>query len=102
MTAAIPVTRFGGKVFAYNANSIVVSKGTLDNGIKFNSGAKKSDRSCRNGVDTVCDSPQRFKLYSRDLHFHHIFDFEKRPKMTEVPQFYSVAHLPDSHASTWK
>ena len=33
---------------------------------------------------------------------HHIFDFEKRPKMTEVPQFYSVAHLPDSHASTWK
>ena len=70
MTAAIPVTRFGGKVFAYNANSIVVSKSTLDNGIKFNSGAKKSDRSCRNGVDNVCDSPQRFKLYSRDLHFH--------------------------------
>ena len=52
MTAAIPATRFGGKVLAHSANSIAVSKGTLDNGIKFNSDAKKSNRSFRNGVDT--------------------------------------------------
>ena len=35
VTAAIPVTRFGGKVLAHSANSIVVSKGTLDDGIKY-------------------------------------------------------------------
>ena len=53
MTAAIPVTRFGGKVLAHSANSIAISKGILDDGVKFNSDAKKSDRSCRNGVDTA-------------------------------------------------
>ena len=55
MTAAISVTRFEKKVFAHSANSIAASKGTLDDGIKFNSYAKKSDRSCRNGVDTAID-----------------------------------------------
>ena len=55
MTAAIPVTRFGGKVLAHSANSIAVSKGTLNDGIKFVSNAKKSNRSCRNGVDTGTD-----------------------------------------------
>ena len=53
MTAAIPVTRFREKVLAQSANSIAASKGTLDDGIKFNSNAKKSDRSCRNDVDTA-------------------------------------------------
>ena len=53
VTAAIPVTQFGGKVLAHSANSIAVSKGTLDDIIKFNSDAKKSDRSRRNGVDTA-------------------------------------------------
>ena len=53
VAAAIPVTRFEGKVLAHSANSIAVSKGTLDDGIKFNSEAKKSDRSCTNGVDTA-------------------------------------------------
>ena len=53
VTAAISVTRFGEKVLAQSANSIAVSKGTLDDGIKSNSNAKKSDRSCRNGVDTA-------------------------------------------------
>ena len=53
MTAAIPVTRFWGKVLAHSANSIAVTKCTLDDGIKFNSDAKKSDRSCRNGIDTA-------------------------------------------------
>ena len=40
VTAAIPVTRFGRKVLAHSANSIAVLKGTLDDGIKFNSKAK--------------------------------------------------------------
>ena len=52
-TAAIPVTRFGGKVLAHSANSIAVSKVTFNHEIKFNSDAKKSDRLCRNGVDTA-------------------------------------------------
>ena len=52
MTAAIPVTGFERKVLAHSENSIAVSKGTLDDGIKFNSDANESDRSCRNGVDT--------------------------------------------------
>ena len=43
MTAAIPVTRFGEKILALSANSITVSKGTLDDGIKFNLNAKKFD-----------------------------------------------------------
>ena len=43
VTAAIPVTRFGGKVLAHSTNSIAVSRGTLDDGFKFNSNAKKSD-----------------------------------------------------------
>ena len=43
VTAAIPVTPFEEKVFAHSANSIAVSKGTLDDGIKFHSNAKKSD-----------------------------------------------------------
>ena len=55
VTAAISVTQFEKKVFAHSANLIAVSKGTLDDGIKFNSYAKKSDRSCRNGVDTAID-----------------------------------------------
>ena len=45
VTAAIPVTRFGGKVLAHSANSIAVSKATLDDEIKFSSSAKKSDQS---------------------------------------------------------
>ena len=53
VTAAIPGTRFGGKVLAHSANSIVLSKGTLDDGILFNSDAKKFNRSCRNGVNTA-------------------------------------------------
>ena len=53
MTAAIPVTRFVKKALAQSANSIAVSKGTLDDGMKFNSNAKKFDRSCRNRVDTA-------------------------------------------------
>ena len=53
VTATIPVSRFGGKVLAHSENSIAILKGTLDDGIKFNSDAKKSDRSCRNGVDTA-------------------------------------------------
>ena len=53
VTAAIPVTMFGGKVLGHSANSKAVSKGTLADGIEFNSDAKKSDRSCRNGVDTA-------------------------------------------------
>ena len=48
MTASIPIKRFGD-----SANSIAVSKGTPNYGTKFNSDAKKSDRSCRNGVDAV-------------------------------------------------
>ena len=44
MTAAIPVTRFRGKVLAHKANSTAISKGTLDDGIKFNSDVKKFDR----------------------------------------------------------
>ena len=52
-TAAIPVTGFGGKILVHSANLIVVSKGTLDDEIKYNSEAKKSDRSCRNGIDTA-------------------------------------------------
>ena len=55
VTASIPVTRLGGKILAHSANSIIASKSTLDDGIKFNSSAKKSDRSCRNGVDTATD-----------------------------------------------
>ena len=51
--AAIPVTRIGGKVLAHSANPIAVSKGTLNDRIKFNSSAKKSDRICRNSVDTA-------------------------------------------------
>ena len=51
--AVIPVIWLGGKVLAHSANSIAVSKGTLDDGIKFNLEAKKSDRSCGNGVDTA-------------------------------------------------
>ena len=53
VTAAISVVPFGGKVLAHSANSIAVSKGILDDGIKFNSSAKKSDQSYRNGVDTT-------------------------------------------------
>ena len=53
LTATIPIARFGGKVFAHWANSIAVSKGTLDDGIKSYSNAKKSDQSCRKGVDTA-------------------------------------------------
>ena len=52
-TAAIPITRFGGKVLVHSANSIAVSKCTFDHGIKLNSNAEKSDRSCRNGLDTA-------------------------------------------------
>ena len=48
-----PVTRFEGKVLAHSANSIAVSKDTLDDGIKYNSEAKKSDRSRKNGDDTT-------------------------------------------------
>ena len=55
VTAAIPVTRFGEKVLAHSANATAVSKGTRDGGIKFNSDAKKSDRSCTNGADTATD-----------------------------------------------
>ena len=51
VAAAIPVTRFGGKVLAHSANSIAVSKGTLDDGIKFNLSVKKFHRSCTNSVD---------------------------------------------------
>ena len=50
---------------------------------------------------TVCDFPKRFKLYSRELHFDHTFDFEKEPKMTKVPQFHSAANLRDSHSINW-
>ena len=53
VTAAIPVMRFGGKVLVHSANSIAVPKGILDDGINFNSYAKKYDRLCWNGVDTA-------------------------------------------------
>ena len=43
MTAAIQVTPFEGKALAHSANSIAVSKGTLNDGIKCNSEAKKFD-----------------------------------------------------------
>ena len=43
MTATIPVIRFGEKVLSRSENSIAVSKGTLDDKIKFNSSAKKSN-----------------------------------------------------------
>ena len=52
MTATISVTRFGGKALVHSSNSIAISEGTLDNGIKFNSDAKY-DQPCRNGIDTV-------------------------------------------------
>ena len=50
VTAAIPITRFGGKVLAHSANSIAESKSTLVDEIKFNSSVKKSNRSYRNSV----------------------------------------------------
>ena len=53
VTTTIPVTRFGGKVLAYSTNSIAVSKVALIDEIKFNSDAKKSDQSYKNGVDTA-------------------------------------------------
>ena len=56
VTTAIPVTQFGVKVFARSANSIALSKGTLDDGIKFNSDEKKSHRSCWNGVHAATGS----------------------------------------------
>ena len=65
VTAAIPVIRFGRKVLAHRANSIVVSKGTLDDGIKFNSSAKKSDRSYRNGVDTATGFLKQLNNYKQ-------------------------------------
>ena len=49
----IPVTRFWEKVLAHSANSIAVLHSTLNDGIKFNSDEKKSDRSCSNGLNTA-------------------------------------------------
>ena len=51
MTAAILVTRLRENVIGHSGNSIAVSKGIFDDGIKFNSNLKKSDQLCRNGVD---------------------------------------------------
>ena len=107
VTPAIPVTRFGGKVLAHSTNSIVVSIGTLDVGIKLNSKAKKSDRLCRNGVDTATGF-RRYVTSRNDSNFiakiytSIIFLILRRDKMSEVLQFCSAAYLRDSHASTWK
>ena len=70
MIAAIPVTRFGEKVLVHSANSTLVSKRTLDDGIKFNSNAKKSDRSYRNGVDTGTDFVEYLNNYEQIIKPH--------------------------------
>ena len=53
VTAVIPVTRFRGKGLGTQCKLNRGIKGTLDDGIKFNSDAKNSDRWCRNGADTA-------------------------------------------------